>query len=51
MSESRRPHTFSKFESDNRWYKWLAVISFIVVLGLVTIYVLQMLGFISESPF
>ncbi len=51
MSEPRQPHTFSKTESDNRWYKWLAVGSFIVVLSLVTIYVLQILGFIPESPF
>ena len=51
MSEPRQPRTFSKSESDNRWYKWLAIGSFIVVLGLVTIYVLQILGFIAESLF
>ena len=47
MNETRRPHTFSKSESDNRWYKWLAVGSFIVALGVLTVYVLQVLGVIS----
>jgi hypothetical protein len=47
MNETRRPHTFSKFESDNRWYKWLALGSFIVALGVLIVYVLQVLGVIS----
>lgn len=48
---NRYSDTFSKAASDNRWYRWLAVGSFILAMGLLTVYILQRLGVISESPF
>ncbi len=43
--------TFSRTASNNRWYRWLAAGSFILAMGLLSVYILQRLGVISESPF
>ncbi len=52
MSASNRyPDTFSRTESDSRWYRWLAGSSFLLAMGLLALYILQMTGFIPESPF
>ncbi len=52
MSASNRySGTFSRTESDNRWYKWLAGSSLLLAMGLLTVYILQKTGFIPESPF
>lgn len=48
---NRYSDTFSRADSDNRWYRWLAIDCFILAMGLLTIYILQKLGVISESPF
>ena len=52
MNEPNRySDTFSKTASNNRWYRWLAAGTFILAMGLLTVYILQRLGIIAESPF
>jgi hypothetical protein len=38
---NRYPDTFDKTDYNNRWYRWLAVGSFALALGVLTFYLLQ----------
>ena len=42
MNERNRyTDSFSKAAANNRWYRWLAVASFILALAVLTLYFLQ----------
>ena len=52
MNEPNRySDTFSKTASNNRWYRWLAAGTFILAMGLLTVYILQRLGLLQRVHF